>query len=47
MTPFEVYTTYLAMKKHFTDQKYDFFKYNGKTRSSVGAFNKRRDQILL
>ena len=47
MTPFEVYTTYLAMKKHFTDQKYDFFKYNGKTRSSVGAFNKRRDKYFF
>jgi len=47
MTPYEVYTTYLAMKKHFTDVKYDFFKYNGKTRSSVSAFNKRRDKYFF
>jgi len=47
MTPYEVYTTYLAMKKHFTDMKYDFFKYNGKTRSSVSAFNKRRDKYFF
>ena len=47
MTHYEVYTTYLAMKKHFTDMKYDFFKYNGKTRSSVSAFNKRRDKYFF
>lgn len=47
MTPYEVYTTYLAMKKHFTDAKYDFFRYNGKTRSSVSSFNKRRDKYFF
>ena len=47
MQPYEVYTTYLAMKKHFTDSKYDFFRYNGKTRSSVSAFNKRRDKYFF
>ena len=47
MTPYDVYTTYLAMKKHFTDVKYDFFRYNGKTRSSVSAFNKRRDKYFF
>lgn len=47
MQPYEVYTTYLAMKKHFTDTKYDFFKYNGKTRASVSAFNKRRDKYFF
>lgn len=47
MSPYDVYTTYLAMKKHFTDQKYDFFRYNGKTRSSVAAFNKRRDKYFF
>ena len=47
MQPYEVYTTYLAMKKHFTDAKYDFFRYNGKTRASVSAFNKRRDKYFF
>jgi hypothetical protein len=47
MSPYDVYTTYLALKKHFTDEKYDFFKYNGKTRSSVSAFNKRRDKYFF
>lgn len=47
MTPFDVYKTYLAMKKHFTDTKYDYFKYAGKTRSSLAAFNKRRDKYFF
>ena len=47
MSPYDVYTTYLAMKKHFTDSKFDFFRYNGKTRSSVAAFNKRRDKYFF
>ena len=47
MSPYVVYTTYISMKKHFTDAKFDFFKYNGKTRSSVSAFNKRRDKYFF
>tara|TARA_B100001063_G_scaffold53712_1_gene47739 strand:- start:34895 stop:35485 length:591 start_codon:yes stop_codon:yes gene_type:complete len=47
MSPYDVYTTYLAMKKHFTDAKFDFFRYNGKTRASVTAFNKRRDKYFF
>ena len=47
MSPYDVYTTYLAMKKHFTDAKFDFFRYNGKTRASVTAFNKRKDKYFF
>lgn len=47
MQPYEVYTTYLAMKKHFTDAKFDFFRYNGKTKASISAFNKRRDKYFF
>ena len=47
MSPYDVYTTYLAMKKHFTDAKFDFFRYNGKTRASIAAFNKRRDKYFF
>lgn len=47
MTPYEVYTTYLAMKKHFCDVKYDYFKYQGKTRSSVSAYNRRKDRYFF
>ena len=30
MTGFEVYKMYLALKNHFTKDKYDYQKYNGK-----------------
>ena len=42
--PFEVYQHYLSLKNHFTNPKYDFFKYGAKTRASVASFNKRRDK---
>ena len=44
MSPFETYQTYLSMKSHFTNSKYDFFKYGGKSRATVGSFNKRKDK---
>ena len=44
MTPFETYQTYLSMKSHFTNRKYDFFKYGGKSRATMTSFNKRKDK---
>ena len=44
VTPFETYQTYLSMKSHFTNPKYDFFKYGGKSRATVTSFNKRKDK---
>ena len=44
MTPFETYQTYLSMKSHFTNHKYDFFKYGGKSRATMASFNKRKDK---
>ena len=44
VTPFETYQHYLSLKNHFTNPKYDFFKYGAKTRASVTSFNKRRDK---
>ena len=44
MTPFETYQSYLSMKSHFTNPKYDFFKYGGKSRATVSSFNKRKDK---
>lgn len=44
MSPFDVYRNYLALKKHFSDVKYDYFRYNGKTRASIESFNKRKDK---
>ena len=44
VTPFETYRTYLSMKSHFTNPKFDFFKYGGKSRATITAFNKRKDK---
>ena len=43
-TPFETYRTYLSMKSHFTNPKFDFFKYGGKSRATMTSFNKRKDK---
>ena len=45
MTPFETYKLFLAIKAHFTNPKYDFFKYNGKVSASLDSFNRRRDKF--
>ena len=44
VTPFETYQHYLSLKNHFTNPKYDFFKYGAKTRASITSFNKRKDK---
>ena len=44
VTPFDTYQHYLSLKNHFTNPKYDFFRYGAKTRASVSSFNKRRDK---
>ena len=44
VTPFDTYQHYLSLKNHFTNPKYDFFKYGAKTRASMTSFNKRKDK---
>ena len=44
VTPFETYQSYLSMKSHFTNRKYDFFRYGGKSRATITSFNKRKDK---
>jgi hypothetical protein len=47
VTPFETYQHYLSLKNHFTNPKYDFFKYGAKTRASLTSFNKRKDRYFF
>ena len=42
MTAFEAYQKYCAVKLHFTSDNYDFFKYNGKTKTSEKTFLKHK-----
>ena len=44
LTPFETYQSYLSMKSHFTNRRYDFFRYGGKSRATMASFNKRKDK---
>ena len=43
--PFDAYKCYLAMKNHFTKDKYDYLKYHGKGRATHQAFYKRKDRF--
>jgi hypothetical protein len=43
---FAIYIYYLALKRHFTTD-YDFFKYNGKVKSSQQAFENRKDKFFF
>ena len=43
MTGLDCYRTYLAMKQHFTNPKFDFFEYNGKVKASEEKYQERSD----
>lgn len=47
MTTFETFKLYIALKNHFTLKTYDYFKYNGKTRTSQKSFEKRNDKFFF
>ena len=47
MTPFKCYKLYLALKRHFTTDDYDFFKYRGKVRANEQSFKNRKDNYLF
>jgi hypothetical protein len=43
MTGLDCYRTYLAMKQHFTNPKFDFFQYDGKVKASEEKYQERSD----
>jgi len=47
VTPHETFKTYLALKRHFSSDNYDFHKYNGKIKASIDAFHKRKDRLFF
>lgn len=47
MTGFDVYKTYLALKLHFSKDNYNYFTFNGKSRASKLAFDKRKDRYFF
>lgn len=47
MNSFEVYSTYVALKTHFSRKTYDYFKYNGAVKVSVEKYNTRSDKYFF
>jgi hypothetical protein len=47
MTPFEAFQRYISLKNHFCNKKYDYFKYQNKTRATIQSFYKRRDRYFF
>lgn len=47
MDPYEVYRLYLALRLHFTNEKYDITKTKGGVRPSRQAFLKRNDLFSI
>jgi len=44
MEPYEVYQKYLALKTHFKNDSYDYFKYHGKLKGDRSKFETRKDK---
>lgn len=38
---------YLAVKSHFLNEKYDYFKYQGRTRADIRTFQNRKDKYYF
>ena len=44
MTGYEAFEIYHTLKLHFTTASYDYFKYGGKSKISIQAFENRKDK---
>ena len=44
MTGFEAFSIYNSLKLHFSQQSYDYFKYNGKSNITITSFENRKDK---
>lgn len=44
MTGYEAFCLFQSLKLHFSSDSYDFFKYGGKIKTSLEAFDKRKDK---
>lgn len=47
LDPFQSYQTYLALKNHFVNKKYNYFTYNGKVKANIQSFYKRKDRFYF
>lgn len=47
MNAYEAYQLFLALHQHFYQKNYDYFKYNGKVKSTYDSFLKRKDKYFF
>ena len=47
MSALECYKEYLALKNHFNQSSYDYFKYNGKIKINQSSFDSRKDKLFF
>lgn len=47
MNGFQAFTTYLAVKTHFTKKGYDFFKFKGQVTASYDHYQNRNDKYFF
>ena len=47
MKPYDAFCLYLSLKNHFGSEKYDFFKYGGKSNVREDTFETRRDKYFF
>lgn len=45
MRSYEAFQAYRSIKLHFTNEKYDWFRYCGKTNATVQQFERSRDKL--
>lgn len=46
ISPYSAYRTFLAVRSHFRDERYDYFKYNGKVRASEASAKKHQFALV-
>lgn len=44
ITGYEAFSLYQSLKLHFTQESYDYLKYNGKTNITIASFENRKDK---
>jgi hypothetical protein len=47
MTDYQAYLLYVSLKNHFTQVSYDYFKYQGKVKTTFEQFEKRSDRYFF
>jgi hypothetical protein len=44
---YKVYQSYIALKAHFQEGRYDWFKYNGKIKTNYQSYERRNDKYFF